>query len=436
MKKLDKKDKTYLNYSTQDGKNLKNIFTDKITLKQKSICYNCKAENNKKSYCKYCGKSLDEVEHLEKVQNIKAFNVDTKPIILTSVTSALILFLISLGIKLLMNFNFGELINVVNPLHIMLGMNLATINLNTSTIMNSGSITIHLGIIIIALIPLFVLSLSNTIFIKNKNTQDILYNSVGVGTTYGLILVIISIFSSTSFSIYQMMNYGISITYRYNIFELFLNGFILGFISTYLTLYKKKYLGQNIYLDILKKAIDSILILYIVIFTILLIISMVDNSYLYEFGLYKYNINKTFILSQLSLYILTFANIIPTTIASNELSILSIINGDLLFDTKLMLIAIILVSLLVLILTGYNLKKKFKNISANVVLIFSSFYAIIITILSAFSVIYIGGNISLLQMNSYAENIFIGSSIFTTFIISFIYSYIILKIGYTLNDFE
>ena len=101
-----------------------------------------------------------------------------------------------------------------------------------------------------------------------------------------------------------------------------------------------------------------------------------------------------------------------------------------------MLIAIILVSLLVLILTGYNLKKKFKNISANVVLIFSSFYAIIITILSAFSVIYIGGNISLLQMNSYAENIFIGSSIFTTFIISFIYSYIILKIGYTLNDFE
>ena len=145
MKKLDKKDKTYLNYSTQDGKNLKNIFTDKITLKQKSICYNCKAENNKKSYCKYCGKSLDEVEHLEKVQNIKAFNVDTKPIILTSVTSALILFLISLGIKLLMNFNFGELIDIVNPLHIMLGMNLATINLNTSTIMNSGSITIHLG---------------------------------------------------------------------------------------------------------------------------------------------------------------------------------------------------------------------------------------------------------------------------------------------------
>lgn len=436
MKKLDKKDKTYLNYSTQDGKILENISVDKMILNQKSVCNFCKTENNKRTYCKQCGKSLYEVGDLEKVQNIKAFNINTKPILLTSISSALVIFLISLGIKILMYFNFGELINIINPLHIMLGINLATINLNTSTIMNSGTLTIHLGIIIIALIPLIVLSLFNTIFIKNKNIQDILYNSIGVATAYGLILVIISIFSSTSSSIYQRMNYGISVTYRYNIFEIFLNGFILGFISTYLTSYKKRYLGQNIYLDILKKVINSILILYVVIFIIILIISIVDNSYLYEFDLYKYNVNIIFILSQLSLYILTFANIVPTIIGNNELSILNIINGDLLFDTKLMLIAIILVSLLVLILTGYNLKKKFKNTSANVVLIFSSFYSIIITILSAFSVIYIGGNISLLQMNSYTENIFVGSSIFTTFIISFIYSYIILKIGYMLSDFE
>lgn len=101
-----------------------------------------------------------------------------------------------------------------------------------------------------------------------------------------------------------------------------------------------------------------------------------------------------------------------------------------------MLIAIILLSLLVLILTGYNLKKKFKNSSANIVLIFSICYSIIIAILSSFSAIYIGGNISLLQMNNYSGNTFMGSGIFTTLIISFIYSYIIVKIGYTLSDFE
>lgn len=335
-----------------------------------------------------------------------------------------------------MSFNLGELINFINPLHIILGINLGTINLNASTMMNSGSVSIHLGVLLIGLIPLFALLLSSVIFIKNKKAQDILHNSVGVGATYGLMLVIISIFSSTSSSISQMINYGLAVSYRYNILELFLNGFILGFISTYLIGYKKKYFGQNIYLDILKKAINTILILYIAVFVILLGISIVDNSYLYELGLYNYSRNTTFILSQLASYILAFANIVPTTIGSNKLSILSIINGDLLFDTKLMLISIIFLSLLVLILTGYNLRKKFKNSSSNIVLIFSICYSIIITILSSFSVIYVGGNMPLLQMNSYLGNIFMGSGIFTTLIISFIYSYIILKIGYTLSDFE
>lgn len=436
MKKLDNNDKKYLNYSTEDGKNEQDILIDNITLKEQSICGHCGIENNEGLYCKSCGKSLNEVEHLDKIQNIKFFKVNIKPILLTSVTSVAILFLISLGLKLLISFNLGELINFINPLHIILGINLGTINLNASTMMNSGSVSMHLGVLVIALIPLLVLSLSNAIFIKNKSAQDILYNSVGVGATYGLMLVIISIFSSTSSSVSQMMNYGIAVAYRYKIFELFLNGFILGFISTYLTGYKKKYSGQNIYLDILKKAINSILILYVLIFIILLGISIVDNNYLYDLGLYSYNRSNIFIFSQLSSYILAFANIVPITIGSNNLSILSIINGDLLFDTKLILIAIIFVSLLVLILTGYNLRKKFKNSSANIVLIFSICYSIIAAILSSFSVIYIGGNISLLQMNSYPGNTFMGSGIFTTLVISFIYSYIILKIGYTLSDFE
>ena len=424
MKKLDNKNKTYLNYSTEDGKSTQDILKDKITLKQKSVCGHCETENNEGLYCKSCGKSLDEVETSKKGKIIKAFKGDIKPILLTSVTSVAILFLISLGLKLLMSFNLGELINFINPLHIILGINLGTINLNASTMMNSGSVSIHLGVLLIGLIPLFALLLSNIIFIKNKNAQDILHNSVGVGATYGLMLVIISIFSSTSSSISQMINYGLAVSYRYNILELFLNGFILGFISTYLIGYKKKYFGH------------TILILYIAVFVILLGISIVDNSYLYELGLYNYSRNTTFILSQLASYILAFANIVPTTIGSNKLSILSIINGDLLFDTKLMLISIIFLSLLVLILTGYNLRKKFKNSSSNIVLIFSICYSIIITILSSFSVIYVGGNMPLLQMNSYLGNIFMGSGIFTTLIISFIYSYIILKIGYTLSDFE
>ena len=269
MRKLDD-NKTYLNYSTNDGASTQCVLRDKLTLRQKQVCEHCEVESKEGLYCKNCGKSLDEVQTIDKLQDLKSFKSYIKPALLTSLSSIVMLFLISLGLKLLTNSNIGELINSMNPLQIILGLNLGTINLNTSTMMNSGSSSIHLGVLAIALIPLFALLLSNVIFIKNKNQQDVLYNSLAVGFMYGIILIIISIFSSTTTNVSYMINSVLAISYRYNIIELFINGFILGFISTYLMGYKKKYFGENIYLDILKFAINSILILYAVIFVILL----------------------------------------------------------------------------------------------------------------------------------------------------------------------
>ncbi len=435
MRKLDN-NKKYLNYSTTDGTNTQDILRDKLTLKQKLVCNHCEVETKEGLYCKNCGKSLDEVKSIDSVQDFKPFKSYLKPALLTSISSVLILFLISLGLKLLTNSNVGELIKSMNPLQIILGVNLGTINLNTATIMSSGRSSIHLGVILIALIPLFALLLSNMIFIKNKNHKDVLYNSLGVGFIYAIILVIISIFSSTTSNVHYTVNNVVAISYGYNMIELFINGFILGFISTYLIGYKKRYFGQNIYLDILKIAINTILILYVVIFIILLGVSMIDNNYLYQLGLYSYSKNPIIIISQLAAYILMFASIVPITIGSNNLSILSIINGNLSFDVKILLLAIIFLSLLVLILIGYSLKNKFKNTSFNIVLIFSICYSIILTIISSFSAIYLNGSIPFMQLNNYSSSTYMGASIITTFIISFIYSYIILKIGYTLSDFE
>ena len=78
MKKLDNKNKTYLNYSTEDGKNAQDILRDKITLKQKSVCGHCETENNEGLYCKSCGKSLDEVETSKKGKILKKAKKITK----------------------------------------------------------------------------------------------------------------------------------------------------------------------------------------------------------------------------------------------------------------------------------------------------------------------------------------------------------------------
>ncbi|WP_296647651.1 hypothetical protein [Romboutsia sp. 13368] len=433
---MDNKEKQYLNYSKEYGKSIQDISIDKISLKHSLKCKTCGTENKCGLYCSSCGTSLEEVTSKESLSINNYFKMNLKPMALVSIASAGILFLISLVIKLFISLSLGDLVSIVNPLHIILAMNLSTISLNTYSIIGSESIGIHLGILVIALIPLIVLCISNFIFIKNKSSRDVLYNSIGVGVLYGVILIVISIFATTSVNISNMISYGVSITFKYKILELFLNGFILGFISTYLIGYKKKYSGQNIYLDIFRYVIFTIFTIYISIFVILLGITILDRSYLYELGLYNYSESNLLILSQLALYVLDFANIIPVTIGTSKLSILSLLNGDLFFHTKIMFMAMIFLSLLVLIVAGYNLRKKMKNQSNKKVMIFSIFYSISMTILSSFTNIYIGGSSSLLQASSYQSNIFMGTQVISTFIISFIYSYIIVKVGYTLSDFE
>lgn len=434
---MDNKEKQYLNYSKVNGKNIKDISIDKIYLKQSLKCKKCESESKVGLYCTSCGESLEEITSSKKSVGINNYFKDNfKSMALVSLSSIGILFLISLVMKLFINSSLGDLGNIINPLHLILAMNLSTISLNSASIMGYESIGIHLGILAIALIPLIVLCISNFIFIKNKSSKDVLYNSIGVGVLYGTILIVISIFATTSVNISNMINYGISITIKYKILELFINGFILGFISTYLIGYKKKYFGENIYLDIFRYAIYTIFTMYILIFVILLGIAILDRSYLYELGLYNYSKNTLLILSQLALYILDFTNIIPVTVGTIKLSILSLLNGDLFFHTKIMFMAMILLSLLMLIVAGYNLRKKMKNHSNKQVMIFSIFYSIIMTALSSFTTIYMGGSSSLLQASSYQSNIFMGTQVISTFIISFIYSYVIVKIGYTLSDFE
>lgn len=434
---MDNKEKQYLNYSKVDGKNIQDISIDKIYLKQSLKCKNCESESKGGLYCTSCGESLEEITYSKKSVGINNyFKNNFKSMALVSLSSIGILFLISLVMKLFINSSLGDLGNIINPLHLILAMNLSTISLNSASIMGYESIGIHLGILAIALIPLIVLCISNFIFIKNKSAKDVLYNSIGIGVLYGTILIVISIFATTSVNISNMINYGISITFKYKILELFINGFILGFISTYLIGYKKKYCGENIYLDIFRYAIFTIFTMYILIFVIILGIAILDRSYLYELGLYNYSGNTLLILSQLALYILNFTNIIPVTVGTIKLSILSLLNGDLFFHTKIMFMAMIFLSLLILIVAGYNLRKKVKNHSNKQVVIFSIFYSIIMTALSSFTTIYMGGSSSLLQASSYQSNIFMGTQVISTFIISFIYSYIIVKIGYTLSDFE
>lgn len=455
MKSLGSDSQYYKNYSKENGNminksNLNNLKMEKIEINN---CNKCSFENEKSyNYCKNCGNILyiiKEVENEEKLKNkIKLSNsinfinilrgLINKNIIFTSFVSIFILLAISLIIKVFTFINLSPLDSIINPLNIILLFNLVNLQGYSSSIFGSGAINIKLGLLIIIIVPIISLVISNIIFMRKnrKDINELFRNSMGVGISYSLILLFIGLISNVKLNLSDMLNFGVSLNIRYNYLSILFNGFLIGFLTTYFIGFNKSYKKENIYFYLFKKAIDTVLLGYFIIFIIMIILSLYNQSFLFELGIYGYYDNLSIMLSQLSSYIWLFANFIPVTLQDNLISVFNILDSNLFFNTKLILYSTIFISFIMLLISGCIIKHKCKENSTKSVLIFSLFYAIIMSILASFSILNIDGNISLIKINSYESSIYMGSNIFITMILSFIYSYVVSGIGYKLYTNE
>ncbi|MDK2562577.1 hypothetical protein QOZ84_03370 [Romboutsia sedimentorum] len=449
---MDNNKYKYKNYFKEDGRSVQKIENNKYTLKklENSTCVICNKENNKQSsYCKHCGNNLSEVEENNLIKNeikdsksLKHIlkNINFKKASITSLCSILILFIVALIFKLLMGLQIREIGMLINPIHIVMGLNLGHIDISSSGMLGSGGISAHLGILVFLIAPILALTISNLLFMKKENTdaKSTLLNSIGVGLTYGLMLFVLSIFTKIKTSPFDMMQYQMSFEVSYRSLNMFFNGFIIAFLCTYLIGFKKSYEKDNIHLGIMKKAISTVFLGYVVVFLILTAITLSDKSYLYEFGMYGYtkDISTSLVLTQLASYMWGFANFIPLTISSYTISIFNLLGSDLFLNTKLIFIAMVVLSSLIILVVGCNLKRKYKDDKKNVVLIFSLYYALFMGIVALFSSILIGGNISSIQISNYQGAISLGLPLISTIIRSFLYSYIVAGIGYKLYVFE
>ena len=446
------KENKFSNYSKIDGRIRQRLENTSFTFEKnnKKACLNCEAENKSKdNYCKSCGMNLWEISSSNQIENdlknnLKIKNLckkfDIPKLLLTSVSAIFILLIISIVLKVLVLSELGNISEIVNPLHIILGMNLGSISIYSLTMMGSNYINANLGIIILLICPVLALTVSNLIFMRNgeKNIKTTLRNSLGVGITYGLILGIISIITKVRSNPYNMLQYGYTIEFSYNFISILINGFILGFLCTFILGIKKKYKIENKYISIFKTAAKILIIGYITILIILFVLSLSNSTYLQELGLQIYVSELGFgvVISQLTAYMLAFANLIPVTIANNKISIFNIGSSPLFWDTKLVFFAVIALLALLILLAGYKLKSSYKAEGIKPVLCLSIFYSILIGILAIFTSVVIGGDIDLSNVLNYGSSIVMGLDVLSSMIISFIYSFVIALIGYKLNEFN
>ncbi|MGO0984448.1 hypothetical protein ACTPEW_00875 [Clostridioides difficile] len=449
-KKIDNMNYSYSNYSKKTGKPIRKIKNNNLTLetKEDKICSSCNKENNPKdNYCKFCGNELYKIVSLKpsetkldlksKIKEL-SYHANTRGIFLTTFSTIFILLVISLIFKAIITIQFNDISYMINPAHIILALNLGQISVSMSTMMGSGFISANIGLLILLIIPILGLIISNLIFMRKrcKNSKATLANSLGVGILYGLILALLCTFTNVKTSSHSMLEYGYALEYSYEFFSALLNGFVLGFICTYITNYRKSYEKENMYMSLFSNAIKIFILGYALVLAILLILTVSDSSYLNELNMSSYSSGMDLfaILPQIASYMWAFANGISVTIINSTVSIFSLGSSSLFGDTKLMFYAMGALSALIILLNGYKLRFKYETHSIKPVIIFSIYYAFLMGMLALFSTFILDSNINFFNTTSYGTTLVMQFKVFSTIIISFIYSFVISLIGYKLSS--
>ena len=448
----------FSNYSKEDGSLhiKKNI--NYLTIEKNNNTYCSKCENlvdEKDIYCKNCGEILENVKSKrEKFINQEGEKANFKNIassfnlvsgFKTSISALGILFVFSLIIKVLLIGENNQISELINPIHIMLFSNLASMDIYMSLFMNSAQSSVNFGFLILLILPIISFILPYRIFMKKNNISLVSHvkNSLGVGIIYSLLLVALSRMSQVQVSLsngfdgsnmFNQYSYGIYL--GFNMISVLFKAFIIGFISIFFMGLKRDYEKENRVVNIIKIALKTLLIGYILTLIILLSLHLAKINYIYDLGLNNYTSTTSlgFVLSQLAIYLWAFANLIPINLGVTTVSILSLFNSNLSLDLILLLGSLIALSSLIFIIVGCKLESKYKSKDIKPVIIFSGFYAVIMGVIGLLTTIYVGDNAA--SMLNSLSAMQMGFNFVIGMIISFVYSLIMTLIGYKLNIFN
>lgn len=435
------------NYCKIDGHHLNEYEKNKIKIIHENICNDCGEINkNENIYCNRCGNKLSVLKRVEKnrynikdlyengntMGNIKSYinGIDFKKIAMPAILSMVLLIIISMFIKLLisiMGLNINQYINIFS---IVLGLNLVPINIVSFSGIGIGNVDINLGLLIYLIIPFICIGIINVICIKKDyiKENEIFKDVFSISFIYGLLLGFISFLGKEFINVNVNEYYSMSIVIKYSFLNSVINGMIISILPTYIVLFSKIKPKSNKF-KVINRVLKNIGLIYLSILVILLMSLGFNNTYGGSDG-----ISKLVNITQVGAYILQVVNLIPIAVLNTIISIFNISDVGIYLDQNLNLLiyAMILFTIIILIITGYDIKSKFKD--KKVIKYFSMYYSIIIGNIVYLSKINTNGSLSLLELQNYETYSYVGSSVVVGIIIAFLYSYIVISLGYKLNN--
>ncbi|MCU9807716.1 hypothetical protein LEQ06_05770 [Paraclostridium sp. AKS46] len=174
---------------------------------------------------------------------------------------------------------------------------------------------------------------------------------------YGLILGVISILGKQFINLSMGEYYTMSIVVKYSFLRSVLNGIIISFLPIYISLYAKtrdKKVGFNVF----NRALKTVGFIYLLILLLIVLGMFFNKIFLSENGL-----SEVIAYPQLALYILHFVNLIPVLLGNSIISIFNMGDINLYLNNSMVLLiyAIMLLNIVILIISGYDLKGRVNN---------------------------------------------------------------------------
>lgn len=334
-------------------------------------------------------------------------------------------------------------------------INLAFMNafqMKISSSLGQGSLAIITGIIIIPLITGGIIYASTRI-IYGKKEVNTLPSAALCACVYSVIMMIISLFARYTFSYsYETMKFYIPF------FGTFINALLISFIANIMALEKENSKTLGTLSNIFKSNMFVIGVILLAITIILVILTYSEtkssldllNYYGYGYNMYNSLIQgQTGVLWFIGVLIAGFVFspwiLLASHLVSIKLLVVSISLFTLLDIGEGTYILLMLIPIITLVMMGRMIKNKYGEEKHNIVALYSICYTATMGLISYFSTSIFKGNVdsgsditSLFGLDGQNGNInlVMGTNLFATIIIVFIFSTIFMYVGYKTKKIE
>ncbi len=336
------------------------------------------------------------------------------------------------------------------------------------SLISAGKIELALRVIILPLIAITSIFIS-TKLMSRKTDEDKVLKSLSTAVIYTTIMLVLGILVSYKIPLNQSTN----LLFRIDLTSLAINSLVISSIGTYLGMYKKYRDSETIFEYTLNKAIKTVLIGFLIVTFVVLSVLYITYPNIYSD--IQYAISDKFLVNDnlfMYIYVLSILSVVVSIVFTiinfgiiNILGIFKYSIFNIIAVNSVQAIILLVVICLLFVKVGRNLKKKYENIDIRPVLIFCVSYALVVALVSYSTHIVIEFDSNLLQSvigefinelqymfgyeygsiaqvyinqlyNTVNTDAYIGFNSLQVFIVSFIYSYIFVYIGYKTNKIK